>query len=176
MCKVEVLRHPTDEDWERCKLMALTTTGKNHVKNLPDESWKYLILRARHSVIYTLWFTIRITEEPYCTAMHFKTHHEGCVQFVSTQRNDRNGAYDRDKAPQDAPVTHTIDVDACALMNMANKRLCSCAEDRTRRYTQRICQEALKTNPEFRPFLVPFCMEYGCHEFHPCQDATRYLP
>lgn len=173
---VEIIRHPTDEDWERCKLLALTTTGKNRVKNLPDESWKYLILRARHSVIYTLWFTIRVTEEPYCTAMHFKTHHEGCVQFVSTQRNDRNGEYDRYKAPQDAPVTHTIDIDACALMNMANKRLCSCSEDRTRRYMQAICQAVLRTNPEFRPFLVPFCMEYGCHEFRPCNDATRYLP
>lgn len=172
---VEVLRHPTDEDWELCKLCALNTIGKRRVVTPPDAEWKRKMLMARHSPIRELRFVFRIDPIPSWVATHF-ARHVHAQPYVSTQRNDRQTAYDRTKAPQDAPVSLILSVNAEELMTMANKRLCGCASDETRAFMRDMCRAAIATNPEFGPFLVPFCMQYGCHEFEPCGTADKYLP
>ena len=35
---VEILKHPTDEDWMLCKICTLVTVGKNAI-NPPDDEW-----------------------------------------------------------------------------------------------------------------------------------------
>ena len=179
MTKVEILRHPTDEDWERCKLLALNTIGKRHAKGPVSEAWKEKILRSGHSPIRTLMFTIRM-ELPYWVAMHFRTHEIGVEHFISSQRNDRQSKYDRTKAPQDAPVMHVMDINAGELIYMARMRLCGQSAEETREAMQAICRAVIEVNPEFEPFLVPKCMAvprtFYCNEFKPCGDARRYLP
>ena len=172
---VEVIRHPTDEDWELCKLAALTTVGKRRALTVPSDEWKHRMLRARHSPIRTLMFAIRIDPIPSWMATHY-ARHKHLEPFVTTQRNDRQDAYDRNSARQDAPVTEMLWLNAEELMTLANKRLCGCCDEDTRRQTREICEAVIEVSPEFGPFLVPFCMEYGCHEFSPCGDAGRYLP
>ena len=96
--KVEILRHPTDEDWERCKMLAMNTIGKRWSGEVTDE-WKNKILKAEHSPIRTLMFTVRM-ELPYWVSTHFVRHKYGVEHYVSSQRNDRQDKYDRREAPQ----------------------------------------------------------------------------
>ena len=172
---VEILKHPTEDDWELCKLAALNTIGKTKVVKLPDDEWKHRILRARHSPIRSLEFMIRVNPLESYIATHF-ARHVHATPFIQSQRNDRQDKYDRRKAPQDSPVSMMLLVNAEELMTMANKRLCGCAADETREVMRDICRAVIEVNPEFKPFLVPFCMEYGCHEFYPCYNAEKYLP
>lgn len=175
MREVEVLRHPTDEDWERCKMLAMNTIGKRWSGEVTDE-WKHKILRSEHSPIRTLMFTIRI-KLPYWVSVHFCRHKFGVEHYVSSQRNDRQSGYDRTKAPQDMPVVHIMDVNAQELIQMARMRLCGQASDETRRAMQVICRAVIEINPEFEPFLKPKCvLANGCNEFRPCNDPLRYLP
>ena len=176
--EVEVLRHPTDEDWERCKMLAMNTIGKRWAGTVSD-TWKHKILKAGHSPIRTLMFTIRI-ELPYWVSVHFVRHKYGVEHYVSSQRNDRQDDYDRTKAPQDAMVTHIMDVNAQELIQMARMRLCGQAAEETRQAMHDVCVAVLATNLELRPFLVPKCQSvprtFACNEFRPCGDARRFLP
>ena len=90
--------------------------------------------------------------------------------YVQSQRNDRQDNYDRNAARQDAMVSHIMSVNAQELIYMAHKRLCAQADPVTRKVMGMIVEEVLKTNPEFKEFLVPLC-EYRngkCPEFFPC--------
>lgn len=168
MAKVEVLRHPTEEDWHRCKMLALNTIGKRYTGSDVTDEWKRKILRSEHSPIRTLMFTIRM-EVPYWVSVHFCRHKYGVEHYVSSQRNDRQSEYDRTKAPQDAMVTHVMDIDAQELIQMARMRLCSQAAPETQVVMLRIRDAVVATNPEFSPFLTPKCIAHGgCNEFSPC--------
>lgn len=165
---VEVLRHPTTEDWERCKMLALNTIGKRYAGSEVTDKWKYNILRSEHSPIRTLMFTIRM-ELPYWVSVHFCRHKYGIEHYVSSQRNDRQDKYDRTEAPQGAFVTHVIDVNAQELIQIARMRLCKQASRETREVMQAICDAVVETNPEFKPFFMPKCLARGgCNEFVPC--------
>lgn len=173
--RVEVLRHPTDEDWERCKMLAMNTIGKRWSGEVTYE-WKRKMLRAEHSPIRTLMFTIRM-ELPYWVSVHLCRHKYGVEHYVSSQRNDRQDRYDRTEAPQGAFVSHIMDVNAQELMQMARMRLCGQASDETRAVMQMVCMKVLASNPEFDEFLAPKCMtRRGCNEFKSCGDPMRYLP
>lgn len=165
--RVEVLRHPTDEDWQRCKALAMNTIGKRWSGEVTDE-WKRKILEAEHSPIRTLMFTVRM-EVPYWVSVHFVRHKYGVEHYVSSQRNDRQDNYDRTKAPQDATVTHIMDINAQELIQMARMRLCGQASAATRKAMRAVCDAVVETNPEFAPFLLPKCvMRGGCNEFRAC--------
>lgn len=172
---VEVLRHPTDEDWELCKLAALNTVGKTRATRMPDEEWKRRMLEARHSPIRVLMFMIRVNPIESWVATHF-ARHVHLTPFIQSQRNDRQSDYDRRDAPQSSPVSMMLWLNAEELMTVANKRLCGCASPETRAVARDICEAVIRVNPEFAPFLVPSCRMYGCHEFSPCHDSMAYLP
>ena len=172
--KVRILRHPTKEDWERCKDLALHTIGKKWTGSEVTEAWKRDMLRCAHSPIRTLMFTIEM-EIPYFVSNHFVRHKHGVEHYVQSQRNDRQSNYDRDLAPQSAMVTHTMDINAEALMNMSHRRLCTMADITTRYVMAKICQEVLAVSPEFEDRLVPMC-EYlhECPEIRSCNRYKKY--
>ena len=166
--KVEMIKHPNDDDWLFCKQCTLNTIGKTTTK-LPTDEWKIKLLESEHSPIRTLWFAFKM-EIPYYVSTHFVRHKFGVEHFVQSQRNDRQDKYDRNKAPQDILVSHIMYVNAQELVNMAHARLCKQASKETREVMQMIVTEVLKTNPEFKTVLVPKC-EYRngkCTEFFPC--------
>lgn len=176
--KVDVLRHPTDEDWERCKMLAMNTIGREWSGTVSD-TWKHKILKSGHSPIRTLMFTIRM-EIPYWVSVHFCRHKYGVEHYVTSQRNDRQDSYDRNNAPQDAMVTHVMDINAQELIQIARMRLCGQASEETRRAMYEVCKAVLRENPEFRPFLVPKCrvgeLGFYCNEFRPCGNPGKYIP
>ena len=108
--KVEVLKHPTDEDWLWCKTCTLNTIGKKTTQ-MPTEEWKRKILAAEHSPIRELWFGIRMTV-PYYISVHYCRHSIGVTHYVQSQRNDRQDNYDRNAARQDAMVSHIMSLNA----------------------------------------------------------------
>lgn len=166
--KVRIIRHPEQQDWERCKDLALHTIGKKWTGSEVTEDWKRKMLKCKHSPIRTLMFTIEM-EVPYYVSTHFVRHKFGVEHYVQSQRNDRQSRYDRDLAPQNAMVTHTMDINAEALMNMSHRRLCGQADATTRYTMTKICQEVLGVNPEFEGQLVPMCeFMHECPEIYSC--------
>lgn len=166
--KVEILRYPLATDWGRCKMLALNTIGKNYAGIEITDEWKYKILKAGHSPIRTLMFTIRLTI-PYFVSVHLVRHKIGVEHYVQSQRNDRQDYYDREYAPQNSMVSHVMEVNAEQLMFMARRRLCGMADKTTRYVMALICAEVEKSNPEFAGHLKPMC-EYlhECPEFTSC--------
>lgn len=166
--KIEMIKHPTDDDWLFCRQCTLNTIGKMTTK-LPTDEWKVKLLESEHSPIRTLWFGFKM-EIPYCNSVHFTRHKFGVEHFVQSQRNDRQSNYDRNKAPQDSLVSHIIYVNAQEIVNMAHMRLCNQADTTTREIMKEVVRLAVKSNPEFKSVLVPKCTYRNgkCTEFSPC--------
>lgn len=170
---ITVLEYPTDKDWLEVKRRALVTAGL-HIKTPPTEKWKKDILNARHSPIRRLRFSFLLEEIPSWVSVHL-VRHVHAQPYVRSQRNDRQSNYDRNKAPQDAPVDMIWDMNAEQLMVIANKRLCMQASTETRQLVEEICKKVVDLCPEFADFLVPICDYHGgvCHEMYPCGRCEK---
>jgi hypothetical protein len=165
---MRITQWPDDYTWQEVYRRALHTEGKEATKT-PSEAWRRKALRARHSMIRRIWFTFEF-EVPYWVSVHLVRHHEGVQFYVRSQRNDRQSNYDRNAARQDEPVSVICDINAEALINMANKRLCMKAAEETREVVTTMCKLAIMRCPEFEDELVPMCERCGgvCHEMKPC--------
>lgn len=172
--KVILIKHPDDNDWLLAKQCALVTVSKESDK-VPSMEWKRKLLRSEHSPIRALWFYFRFEDLPYWVSVHL-CRHVLSTPYVSTQRNDRQDRYDRNSAKQDAPVTMIWAMNAQELMTIARKRLCTKAAPETRQAVQLMCDEVLKTNPEFSGLLEPMCsyLNGSCREFEPCGRYKEY--
>lgn len=170
--KITVLEYPTDADWLAVKQRALVTIGKN-VKNPPSQEWKRSILDARHSPIRRLRFSFLLEGIPSWVSVHL-CRHIHAQPYVRSQRNDRQQMYDRNKAPQDAPVNMIWDMNAEELLIIANKRLCRQAALETRQVVQEMCDKVTELCPEFSGLLVAPCVYNPgyCHEMKPCGWAA----
>lgn len=166
--KVEIVGWPDESDLLWCKQCALGTMGRE-TDTPPTREWLHKILEARHSPIRELVFRY-VLEVPYWVSVHLVRHHVGFQAYVQSQRNDRQNQYDRTKAPQDAPVTMRVSLNAEALMTLANKRLCMKASEETRWVVQQMCWQAEEKVPALRGLCVPMCIWNGgvCHEMQSC--------
>lgn len=173
--EVEILKHPTEDDWMLCKRCTLNTVGKDSTK-LPTDEWKNKLLMSEHSPIRTLNFCIKM-QVPYYVSVHFCRHFTGVTHFVQSQRNDRQENYDRTKAPQDSMVYHIMYVNAQELMFMSRRRLCTQADSFTRDVMVEICKQVEEVSPEFVGTLEPMCSYRGgrCTEFHCCGLNQTYM-
>lgn len=172
--KVEILKHPTEEDWMWCKTCTLNTVGKTSTI-LPTEEWMKKLVNSEHSPLRELKFGIKM-EIPYWVSVHFVRHHIGVNHYVQTQRNDRQEKYDRTQAPQGEMVSHIMSVNAQELVFMAHKRLCRQASEETRKVMEEIVRQVIELHPEFKDVLVPLCYYRGglCTEFYPCGYNKTY--
>lgn len=166
---VELVRYPTSEDLLWMKQCTVGTMDKE-TDTLPSSDFVHRLLRARHSPIRELEFRYVIRDIPYWVSVHLVRHHVGFQPYVQSQRNDRQSKYDREKAPQDTPVTMRVTLNAEALLNLANKRLCMKASPETRAVVQAMCSLAEEKMPELKGLLVPMCEYHGgvCYEIQPC--------
>ena len=168
--KVELVGYPSAEDLMWMKECTIGTMLGHEAKKPPDSAFIRKLLVARHSPIREMVFKYVIRDLPYWVSVHLVRHHVGFQPYVSSQRNDRQDLYDRNKAPQDAPVTMRITVNAEALLNLANKRLCMKASPETREVVKEMCRLAEIAMPEFDGLLQPMCLYHGgrCDEIQPC--------
>ena len=171
---IELRKYPTKDDMKWLKECTVGTMGKE-AKTPPTSEFIRRLLVARHSPIREMQFSYVIRDIPYWVSVHLVRHHVGFQPYVQSQRNDRQTAYDRTKAPQDTPVTMRVTLNAEALLNLANKRLCMKASPETREVVQRMCALAEKVVPELHGLLVPMCEYHGgvCYEIDSCGRAKR---
>ena len=172
MIKVDMIGAPGEGDWMEVKLRALVTVGLSPVR-APDSAWRRAILEAGHSPIRYLRYSFAI-QCPSWVSVHL-CRHIHAQPYVKSQRNDRQTAYDRNAARQDAPVDMILDVNAEELMVIANKRLCSLAAAETRETVRQMCALAEQATPELKGMLVPMCQYQGgvCHEMRPCGEGRK---
>ena len=170
--KVEIIKHPTEADWLLVKKCTLVTVGKETNKPA-TEQFKKGLLRSRHSPIRELRFLFYLTDIPYWVSVHL-CRHIHAQPYVKTQRNDRQDSYDRNSAPQNAPVDMMWSVNGEELITIANKRLCMQASKETRELVKMICDAVIQVCPEFQDELVPMCVRNGgvCYEMFPCGERA----
>lgn len=171
--QVNIVEYPMYMDWHFVKICVLYTIGKMP-KEPPSEEWKRAMLRARHSPIRELKFMFELRDIPYWVSVHL-CRHIHAQPYVQSQRNDRQGEYDRKKAPQDTPINMLWSMNAEELITIANKRLCNKASEETRKVVQMMCDEVIKVCPEFENELVPMCKRNGgiCYEIKSCRGESN---
>ena len=167
---VTLLKVPTLDDWQEVKRRALVTAGYTKTKTPPALVWMSKMLEARHSPIRYLTISFFIEGLPYWLSNELCRHHVGIEKFVKSQRNDRQKDYDRETAPQNAPVNVIVDFNAESFMTFCNKRLCGKAAPQMRKLAADMANLLLIQCPEFEGLLVPMCCYNGgkCHELEPC--------
>ena len=162
---VKLLEYPTSKDWMEVKRRALVTIGKRPIAP-PSDEWKHEILRARHSPIRYLRFSFLIEDLPSWVSVHL-CRHVHAQPYVKSQRNDRQNEYDRNAAPQNAPVDMIWDINGEELCVIANKRLCKMASAETQAVVREMCRKVISVCPEFEGLLVPSCQYNNlCHEMN----------
>lgn len=125
------------------------------------------IYRCEHSPIRTQLFWIEMYNIPTYVSVHFVRHKVGVEHFVQSNRTDRGGSDDLTRM---APVNHGMLVNAQALIQMARKRLCHKADERTREVMNEIKRAVGREDPDLVPFMVPECVYRNgfCPELKPC--------
>ena len=154
-------------DWQEVVDDCRTTVKKPPLGKEPSESFKRNILIAEHSPIRDITVKFEWKNIPYWVAMHWKTHK--WESRTSSQRNDRQSNYDREKAPQDAPVDFVGEPNAQHQIDTWRKRLCWQASEKTRKYAEDYKITLHSVEPELSDTLVPNCVyRCGCPEMASC--------
>lgn len=144
----------------------------------PDSEWKRKILLARHSPIEALVFKVMMKDIPYWVSVHLVRHKVGITHWVSSQRDDRHeNEVPRAEMPQGALVTHTMQINAQALIAVSKKRLCNLAAKETRSIWHAVCCEMYKVDTEMAWAMRPECDWCGgyCPEMRGCGKCPSMM-
>lgn len=160
--------------WPSVKRAARTTISKDGAGEYPSDEWKKTILLAEHSPIRKIRFSWKWKDLKSWVSVHFVRHKFGIEHWVTTQRSDRTGV-DRDKSPQDTPVSHECEANAQALIFISRRRLCRQASKETRLAWAEVKAEVAKRDPVLASVMVPECVYRGfCPEFKSCGFVNTY--
>ena len=160
--------------WKEVLNAARFTQRKPEVDHEPSDELKQKMIKAEHSPLRCLQFTIDFYDIPYYTSVHL-CRHVHAQPFVSTSRPDINGQMKpRDEQKKSDPVNMRLLVNAQEIINISRVRLCNKAE----KVTQMLWIEVLRELSKIEPFLanacVPNCLYRGfCTEIKPCGFSTR---
>lgn len=163
-------------NWLAIKSACMTTISKQAGKE-PKKEWKRKLLICQHSPIRRGVISWKWEEIPYCISTHFARHHEGCEKFVGTSRADRTEVKDRSQRTQMDCVPMEMDANIQALMNISEKRLCTCADPLTTKYWESLLDEVEKLDEDIFWACVPSGIAHGgCTEpFSNCKLCNRIL-
>lgn len=161
-------------DWQEVVDDCRATVKKEPLGKEPSTAFKKRILISEHSPIRDISAKFSWKGIKYWVAMHWKTHH--WESRVDSQRNDRQSRYDREKAPQDAPVDFFGDVNIQHTIDTWRKRLCYQASKETREYAEDFKRALYTVEPEWSDVLVPNCVyRCGCPEPGNCGYFKRMM-
>ena len=146
-------------DWMRIKSACMTTISKQAGKE-PSTEWKKKLLICRHSPIRRGIISWKWDQIPYAISTHFARHHEGCEKFIGTEREDRTQV-DREQRSQMNYVPMEMDANLQALMNISEKRLCTCADPTTRKYWEAVIEVIREYDELIAWSNVPQCVRCG---------------
>lgn len=125
------------------------------------------IYNCEHSPIRSQMFVVKMEGIPSYVSVHLVRHKIGVEHFVQTMRDDRGA---KEVADRNTPVNHTMILNAQTLINMAKKRLCYKASDKTREVFNLIVDAVAVVDEDLPKFLEPECIYRGgfCHEPKMC--------
>lgn len=170
--KTEILK--IKGDWEEVVNDCRATVKKPELGKEPTSKFKREILISEHDPIRDIEVKFRWKDIPYWVAMHFKTHI--WRSRTNSQRNDRQTDYNREKAPQDAPVDFIGDANTQHLIDSSRKRLCRQASPTTREYWENLKVTLYSPEPEVSDVMVPNCVyRCGCPEPNNCKWFGRMV-
>jgi hypothetical protein len=163
--------------WRNVADAANTTVSREPGTKEPSPAWKRKMLLCEHSPIRQLLFRTKWFELKSWVSVHFVRHKVGIEHWVQSQRTDRTDV-DRDKQPQDSPVTHELLVNAQSLIYISRKRLCNRASPETREAWKALLSTIKEQQPELFQCCVPDCVYRGwCYELKSCgyHKTTEFL-
>ena len=138
----------------------------------PTSEWKRKLLICRHSPIRigsVLW---KSEDVPFYVMGHIVRHNVGCTPFVSTSREDRTGI-PRNERKQTDFVDMQMIANIEALINISERRLCTCADPTTRKYWEAVLEAIKEYDEDIFWACVPQCIRCGaCVE--PFSDCRFY--
>lgn len=166
-----------DDDWLLIKNACRNTVSKKYSEKEPSEQFKKNLLIAEHSPIRLFNIYWRWKKIKYWVSQEWARHK--FEKFISTQRNDRQQNYDRNKAPQDAVVNMDCSANMQNLIDVWRKRLCFQATKEARELAEDFKRELSKTHSLEAAVLVPNCIyRGGCPEISKCgffKGYTKYV-
>lgn len=159
--------------WKEVLNAARFTQRKPEVDHDPSDEFKQKMIKAEHSPLRCLQFTIDFYDIPYYVSVHL-CRHVHAQPFVSTSRPDINGNMKpRDEQKKSDPVNMRLLVNAQEIINISRVRLCSKAEGTTRMLWMKAIRELVKIEPFLANACVPNCLYRGfCPEIKPCGFST----
>lgn len=161
--------------WKQILDDARETINKSSLNKEPSEKFKRSILLAEHTPIRDIIIRWRWSGIKSWIATHFARHHH-MEPRISTQRNDRQDNYDRNKAPQDTPVNMIMEGNVQACIDMERKRLCNQAAPETRAYAEDLKIMVHEKEPEIADAFVKPCIRCGtCPEMNNCGWYENFL-
>lgn len=132
-----------------------------------------------HSPIRAVEYRIYVEDLPSWTSVHLIRHHIGVQPYVKSQRDDRNkNSVPRDEKPQGEFINMMFDINANALLTMAQARLCLQASKETREVLKLLKEEMLSSEDPYDQILAkymkPSCEWYSkCFEIVPCKGSLK---
>jgi len=154
-------------DWKRVKNHCRTTVGKEFTGKDPSESFKKKLLISEHTPIRLIEVDWSWKNIKYWVSVEWSRHK--FEKFITSQRNDRQEKYDRNKAAQDSPVNFDGYANAQNLIDAWRKRLCFCATPEARTLAEDFKKALKDSAPELASVLQKNCIyRGGCPEFKTC--------
>ncbi len=164
-----------DVNWLNIKDACMQTISKQ-AKNTPPNEWRRKLLISRHSPIRRGVISWKWDNIPFYVMGHFVRHHVGCTPYVATSREDRTDM-PREERKQTDSVSMQMDANIQALIDMAEKRLCTQSDKVTREYMEALKDEITKYDETIGWALAPSGIyKCGCPEkFSNCTYCTSIL-
>ena len=154
------------------------TSGKDMytVEKPSLKTFKQMVVSAGgvpHSPLRTINYRFYVEDVKSWVTVHYVRHHIGVQFYIKSQRTDRTaGPVDRNKEPQDKLINMMFDINANALLTMAQARLCSKAAPDTKTVMKAIRKQLLQGDQYDELIgmaMQPPCKWYGkCFEPQPC--------
>ena len=159
-------------NWLDIKNACRQTVSMGDSKLEPASEWKRKLLICRHSPIRigsVLW---KSEDVPFYVMGHIVRHNVGCTPFVSTSREDRTGI-PRNERKQTDFVDMQMIANIEALINISERRLCTCADPTTKKYWESVLEAIREYDEDIFWACVPQCIRCGaCVE--PFSDCRFY--
>lgn len=175
--KIEAKITDFDIDWKKIKSGCMTTISKQAGDKEPSSEWKRKLLICQHSPIRRGEVSWKWEEIPYAISTHFARHHEGCEKFIGTSRADRTEIKDRSQRTQMDCVPMEMDANIQALLNISERRLCTCADPLTTKYWNEVLNVIKEYDEDIYWACVPQCVRCGgCIElFSDCNFYNKLM-
>ena len=162
-------------NWLDIKNACRQTVSMGDSKLEPTSEWKRKLLICRHSPLRigsVLW---KSEDVPFYVMGHIVRHNVGCTPFVSTSREDRTGI-PRNERKQTDFVDMQMTANIEALINISERRLCTCADPTTRKYWEAVLEAVKEYDEDIFWACTPQCIRCGgCPEtFSNCRYYENF--